>query len=379
MAGEVVEGLVVSSAASPSPIYSAAKMIEGLKQYRELQAALDQAMPDQLIKLGDKMFRRKGYWRAVAVAFGLSVDPVTPEANERSVIGQLADGGENYVYTVTYRATTPTGRSMAGDGTCAASEKQRGRLEATEHNVRSHAHTRAFNRAVSNLCGFGEVSAEEVDREEHAHTPKSTEDLKTPVAAGPTGAVLVTDVKERSGTKNGKAWKAYDVTFSDGKSGATFDEKIAIEARAAITSKAPQVAVFEQKGKYTNLIELTPYKAPEPGLPLEDKEPVGGPEKILVIRQATPPPPSAPYGIIQTDKRQYVTREPAIVAFDKDGNATGSAAQLKASGKPVRVEFKPVGPAGKQVNQILEFGEYVAPVADPPAQEQPANAEETFA
>jgi hypothetical protein len=38
--------------------------------------------------------------------------------------------------------------------------------QATEHNVRSHAHTRAFNRAVSNLCGFGEVSAEEMTRED---------------------------------------------------------------------------------------------------------------------------------------------------------------------------------------------------------------------
>jgi hypothetical protein len=36
-------------------------------------------------------------------------------------------------------------------------------MRATEHNVRSHAHTRAFNRAVSNLVGFGEVSAEEVE------------------------------------------------------------------------------------------------------------------------------------------------------------------------------------------------------------------------
>jgi hypothetical protein len=32
----------------------------------------------------------------------------------------------------------------------------------TVHNVRGHAHTRAFNRAVSNLVGFGEVSADEI-------------------------------------------------------------------------------------------------------------------------------------------------------------------------------------------------------------------------
>ena len=49
-----------------------------------------------------------------------------------------------------------------GDGSCFSSEK-RGRGQATVHNVRAHAHTRAFNRAVANLVGFGEVSAEEME------------------------------------------------------------------------------------------------------------------------------------------------------------------------------------------------------------------------
>src|SRR5262249_5076073 len=80
-------------------------------------------------------------------------------------IGELEDGTDNYLYTVTYKATMPNGRSVTGDGSCAAAEKTRGKLRATEHNVRSHAHTRAFNRAVSNLVGFGEVSAEEIGDE----------------------------------------------------------------------------------------------------------------------------------------------------------------------------------------------------------------------
>ena len=44
-------------------------------------------------------------------------------------------------------------------------------MRATEHNVRSHAHTRAYARAVSNLVGFGEVSAEEVDRSDAPPAP----------------------------------------------------------------------------------------------------------------------------------------------------------------------------------------------------------------
>jgi len=147
---------------APVPTFRGAQMVEGLKLYRELQHALDLQMPDQLQRIQDKVFRKKGYWRALSVAFSVTV---TVERDERSVVGSLDGDSENYCWTVTCRATAPTGRSVTGDGTCTASEKSRGKLLATEHNVRSHAHTRAFNRAVSNLVGFGEVSAEEIGDE----------------------------------------------------------------------------------------------------------------------------------------------------------------------------------------------------------------------
>jgi hypothetical protein len=154
-------GLTVVDKGTPLPVFTGAEMAQALTAYRELQRALDQAMPDQIIRLDDKPFRKKGYWRAIAVAFNLSVDL---ECEKREVYGVLENGGENYEWHVTYRATAPNGRTDTGDGACAASEKERGRMKATAHNVRSHAHTRAYNRAVSNLVGFGEVSAEEVER-----------------------------------------------------------------------------------------------------------------------------------------------------------------------------------------------------------------------
>jgi hypothetical protein len=146
--------------ASPLPAFNGAQMTRGLAGYRDLQAALDKAMPDQIIKLDGKPFRKKGYWRAVAVAFNLSVELVE---ERREVFGLLPSGGDNYAYLVTYRAATTTARCETGDGACTAAEKSVGKMRASEHNVRSHAHTRAFNRAVSNLVGFGEVSAEEVE------------------------------------------------------------------------------------------------------------------------------------------------------------------------------------------------------------------------
>src|SRR4029450_3343421 len=153
---------VAETKASPLPAFNGAQMPRGLAGYRDLQAALDKAMPDQIIKLDGKPFRKKGYWRAVAVAFNLSVELVD---ERREVFGSLPSGGDNYAYLVTYRAATTTSRCATGDGACTAAEKSVGKMRASEHNVRSHAHTRAFNRAVSNLVGFGEVSAEEVDPE----------------------------------------------------------------------------------------------------------------------------------------------------------------------------------------------------------------------
>jgi len=149
--------------ATPLPMFRGAAMTEAVTAYKEVQQALDRAMPDCIIKLDGKPFRKKAYWRAIAVAFNLNVEVVD---ERREIYGELEDGSPNYTYVVTYRAATPGGRCETGDGACSASEKQRGRMKASEHNVRSHAHTRAFNRAISNLVGFGEVSAEEVERED---------------------------------------------------------------------------------------------------------------------------------------------------------------------------------------------------------------------
>lgn len=252
--------LQVIEVATPSPIFRGAAMVRALEEYRELQKALDKSMPDQLMTLGDKQFRKKGYWRAISVAFNLNVECVR---EERNVYGTLPDGADNYIYSVVYQATTPSGRVAAGDGTCAASEKQRGRMEATEHNVRSHAHTRAFNRAISNLVAFGEVSAEEVERDEHSvsvHQQPSE-------PARPDGAVKVKGIEQKSGNNNrtGKAWTSFTVTFSDGKSLATFDTALAAKAKRAQELDVLVVPRTEQNGKYVNLVGLDLAEdAPEP-------------------------------------------------------------------------------------------------------------------
>jgi len=155
-----------------------AQLIAAFKAYRDIQTALDGVMADQIIQLEGKAFRKKGYWRGLTVGYGLTVECVE---ERRELFGTLPNGGDNFAWVVMYRASTKSGRSGTGDGACSAAEKSVGRMRATEHLVRSHAHTRAFNRAVSNLVGFGEVSAEELEPE----TPPARAVRAVPAADGP--------------------------------------------------------------------------------------------------------------------------------------------------------------------------------------------------
>ena len=148
-------------------------VIAAFQQYQKIQEALDKMLPDCILTIRGKNFRKKNYWRAIATAFNLNVELV----NERRVEIE-GDWG----YEVCYSAIAQNGRSAHGDGSCMASEKvsETSGIFATLHNVRSHAHTRAFNRAVSNLVGFGEVSAEEIVQQAPNETRKSSEAKAAP-------------------------------------------------------------------------------------------------------------------------------------------------------------------------------------------------------
>ena len=147
------------------PAFSGQEMAAAFTAYRALQDQLDLAMPNEIMTIGKRQFRKKGYWRAIRMAFNLSVECIK---EERVDIYYATTGETDWGWLVTYRAKAGNGRTADGDGACYSAEKQKkvGDTFATEHNVRSHAHTRAFNRAVSNLVGFGEVSADELSEDD---------------------------------------------------------------------------------------------------------------------------------------------------------------------------------------------------------------------
>jgi hypothetical protein len=149
-APDVQSELVVAESGMIEP--SAENASRSMDTYLKIQRVADEKMPDAIITIQGKKFRKKCYWRFIATAFHIDTALISEERIE------LPDG--DWGYTALYRATSPDGRISEIDGTCTASEK-RGAM-CTVHNVRAHAHTRAKNRAISDLVGFGEVSADEL-------------------------------------------------------------------------------------------------------------------------------------------------------------------------------------------------------------------------
>lgn len=145
---EEMEGKEMVVAPIVTPAVSAEEALAAWKRYEDLKSSIVTANDKQDIQ--GKTYLKKSYWRKIATFFNLSCECMTDERQDRL---------DFFTYEITYKATAPNGRFSYGDGACSSNEKG---LEKTEHNTRAIAHTRAYNRAVSNLVGGGEVSYEEV-------------------------------------------------------------------------------------------------------------------------------------------------------------------------------------------------------------------------
>ena len=177
------ESLVPLSGDVVMPSMSGDKALEVWHQYQDLIQKV--CTDEDYQQIQGKNFRKKSGWRKIATFFNLSID-VVEEKHEQI--------GKTLVWHFTVKATASNGRYAVGAGSCDAFEKatlkdgkyvQKGAVTKwgkspngksfpvefdwepaqpnSLHNIRSTAETRAYNRAVSNLVGGGEVSAEEVN------------------------------------------------------------------------------------------------------------------------------------------------------------------------------------------------------------------------
>ncbi|MBQ3407941.1 MAG: hypothetical protein IJH12_01900 [Clostridia bacterium] len=103
-----------------------------------------------------RKFKKKSAWQKLSRAFNVDTHIVDREL-ERTKMGRVREA----YYCV--RATLPNGRSVESDALCSRSE--RGKDKVSDHTIMSTAKTRATNRAIAELIGAGEVSAEEMGAE----------------------------------------------------------------------------------------------------------------------------------------------------------------------------------------------------------------------
>lgn len=101
---------------------------------------------------------KKSGWLKYALACNLNLEKI----EEREIDKEMPPGSGDWVtiFHFDYRAIAQTGRYAEGSGSASTSERQDS--DKMIHDTRSLAQTRAMNRAISNLVGGGEVSAEEV-------------------------------------------------------------------------------------------------------------------------------------------------------------------------------------------------------------------------
>jgi len=125
--------------------------INSMRAFQELKSKL--LDENDIVQIEGRQYIKRSGWRKIALAFNISTELV--EASREETDGK-------YIMRIKARAVAPNGRVSEEIAVCDSTEFEHGRLKASIHNIETKAATRAINRAISNLVGGGEVSAEEI-------------------------------------------------------------------------------------------------------------------------------------------------------------------------------------------------------------------------
>ncbi|AFU58636.1 hypothetical protein Ngar_c17030 [Candidatus Nitrososphaera gargensis Ga9.2] len=129
--------------------------IEELKHHWQKIQELKRSILDKsdIQEISGKAYVKRSGWRKLQSAFAISDRIVSKEREDQD------DG--HFLWRVEVEAYhVRTGRSAMGIGTCSTKERK---FAHPDHDILATAHTRAKNRAISDLIGLGELSFEEID------------------------------------------------------------------------------------------------------------------------------------------------------------------------------------------------------------------------
>lgn len=160
-AREMEESTVALVPTIVRPIVSAEEALEAWQQYQGLKEKI--AGEGDFVKISGKAHPTKQFANKLSKFFGLSVSIIERWKEEHE------DG--SFTWHIITQAKAPNGQFREGDGHCHSQERDFSHLQ---HDVFATAVTRAKNRAILELAGFGEVSAEEM-QSETTSAPKRTQ------------------------------------------------------------------------------------------------------------------------------------------------------------------------------------------------------------
>ena len=127
------------------------------REYKETKAELVKMMPEAICYIKEKPYLRKSGIRWLATHAGISTKILNHEKERH---GKDSDKLTWRFWVV---ATAPNGRQMEAVGACCSDEKKKDQWHGKlENDCMAIAQTRATNRAVLDLLGGGDVSADEI-------------------------------------------------------------------------------------------------------------------------------------------------------------------------------------------------------------------------
>ena len=131
------------------PILKTKDALSELEDFETMKSRL--LVTSDYQKISGKNFIKKSGWRKLALVFNISDQVMESSKTVR------ADG--SFVWSFRVRAVAPNGRFTEAVASCDSRERKYAHIE---HDVQATAQTRAKSRAISDLIGAGEVSAEEI-------------------------------------------------------------------------------------------------------------------------------------------------------------------------------------------------------------------------
>ncbi len=197
----MTEALAVIESAEIVPAFDLMGAVEMYKQFEEAKKEL--LTEDDMMKIKGKPYIKKSGWRKIKTAFGIRLEILSRERMHN----------ENIV-TWIYRTRASTPQGMYADAEMCASSNEpfsRGKGEAV---CMAMAQTRSFNRSISDLCGGGAVSAEEIPAEESPPPPKKKVIPKAPVMERDYKGWVKEFEECGSRAKAATFWRAQEVNFT---------------------------------------------------------------------------------------------------------------------------------------------------------------------